>query len=339
MPLTLTIDQQKWRADQRALRDRVPGLVPVAKGNGYGFGLGLLAAEASELGVDVIAVGIAQEVTEVRAGGWTGDVVVLNPWRPFDDAATALLDDPHVITTVSRADDVRALAADHSGTRVIVEIETAMHRHGLAPRELDPSDMDDLTFEGWAVHLPANGSLAEARSLVAGGISLKKAPVWVSHLSVEDYGRFAAEFDARMRVGTRLWLGDQSAYRTTATVLDVHRIEKGDTLGYHRVQAPKDGFIVIVSGGTSHGVAMAAPTPQRSVRQRLVTAAQGVLDSLGRSLSPFSIGGRKRAFAEPPHMHSSMVFVPGAVAPVAVGDEVPVTVRMTTATADEIRFV
>ena len=70
-----------------------------------------------------------------------------------------------------------------------------------------------------------------------------------------------------------------------------------------------------------------------------MTVAQGVLDSLGRSLSPFTIGGRKRAFAEPPHMHSSMVFVPGADAPAKVGDELPVTARMTTVTADEIRLV
>ena len=51
------------------------------------------------------------------------------------------------------------------------------------------------------------------------------------------------------------------------------------------------------------------------------------------------IGGRKRAFAEPPHMHSSMVFVPGPDAGVRVGDEVPVTTRMTTVTPDEVRMV
>ena len=138
--------------------------------------------------------------------------------------------------------------------------------------------------------------------------------MWVSHLTVTDYRvlRTALGVRTHLRVGTRLWLGEKRAYRTTATVLDVHRIRRGAPLGYHGVKAPRDGWIVIASGGTAHGLAMTAPTPQRSLRQRGVTVAQGVLDSLGRSLSPFTIGGRKRAFAEPPHMHSSMVFVPGA---------------------------
>ncbi|MHA6513562.1 alanine racemase [Tessaracoccus sp. Z1128] len=341
MPLTLTIDRQLWHAHHRGLLDDAPGLVPVAKGNGYGFGLRLLAAESARLGVKTIAVGIAQEVPAVRDGGFTGDVVVLNPWRPFDDAATALLDDPGVITTVSRAEDLRALAASHPRTRVIVEIETSMHRHGLAPGELTERDLGAMTFEGWAIHLPAQGSLDEARRLAGAALAVRRAPVWVSHLSVTDYRvlRTALGVRTHLRVGTRLWLGEKRAYRTTATVLDVHRIRAGATLGYHGVKAPRDGWLVIVSGGTAHGVAMTAPTPQRSLRQRGVTVAQGLLDAVGRTLSPFSIAGRKRAFAEPPHMHSSMVFVPGADAPARIGDEVPVTTRMTTVTVDETHLV
>ena len=89
MTLTLRIDRARWETHQQSLLDETPGLVPVAKGNGYGFGLRLLAQRATRLGVDTIAVGIAQEVAEVRAGGFAGDLVVLNPWRPFDAAATA----------------------------------------------------------------------------------------------------------------------------------------------------------------------------------------------------------------------------------------------------------
>ncbi|MBB1511362.1 alanine racemase [Tessaracoccus sp. MC1679] len=341
MTLTLTIDRSRWQAHQRAILEDAPGLVPVAKGNGYGFGLRLLASESARLGVKTIAVGIAQEVPAVRAGGFDGDIVVLSPWRPFDDAATALLHDPKVITTVSRAEDLRALASAHPGVRVIVEIETSMHRHGLDPRTLTEQDFGPLTFEGWTIHLPANGSLDEAKRLAGAGLGVRRGPVWVSHLSVTDYRvlRTALGVRTHLRVGTRLWLGDKRAYATTATVLDVHRITSGSPLGYHGVKAPGNGWLVIVSGGTAHGVAMSAPTPQRSLRQRGVTVAQGVLDALGRSLSPFTIGGRKRAFAEPPHMHSSMVFVPGSDAPAQVGDEVPVTTRMTTVTVDEIRQV
>jgi alanine racemase len=367
MPLVLNIDGARWDAHQRALLAEVPGLVPVAKGNGYGFGLELLAARATELGVDTIAVGIAQEVARVRAGGWGGDVVVLNPWRPFDAVATALLDDPRVIATVSRAEDLSAIAESHPTARIIVELATSMLRHGLAtPTLLEPvarrqpstvskgpaagsapfdavaalraADRLKERVEGWAIHLPASGSLDEARRLADAAVDAFPAPVWVSHLSVDDYRTLAGELEVptRMRVGTRLWLGDKTAYKTTATVLDVDPVTKGQRIGYHQVPVPRAGFVIVVSGGTAEGVAMAAPVPQRTLRKRLVTVAEGMQAALNRSLSPFTIGGRKRAFAEPPHMHSSMLFVPGSDPMVKVGDEVPVTTRMTTVTADEI---
>lgn len=344
MPLILTIERSRWEKHQRELMAKVAGLVPVAKGNGYGFGLGLLAEQAAGLRAPTLAVGIAQEVDAVRdqrsRRGFDGDVVVLNPWRPFDAVATAQLSNPGIIVTVSRPEDLAQLAAEHPGTRVQVEIMTAMRRHGLDPQQVNPSHLDALRFEGWTIHLPADGSLDDARTLSHGGLAVREAPIWVSHLSVADYRALATELDVdtHMRIGTRLWLGDKGAYRTTATVLDVHPIRKGQRLGYHQHSAPRDGHLVIVSGGTAHGVAMAAPVSGRTLRQRGITIAQGILDATGRTLSPYEIGGRKRAFAEPPHMHSSMVFVPGDDALVAVGDEVPVTTRMTTVTPDEIRW-
>ena len=336
MALRLNIDAERWRSHQEGVLRQVPGLVPVAKGNGYGFGLELLARESSRLGLDVIAVGIAQEDAAVRAGGWDRDVVVLNPWRPGDEVAAGLLSDSRVITTVSRAEDLRRIAETAPGARVIVELLTSMRRHGLLPEDASRVSLDGLTLEGWAIHLPATGSLDEARRLAAAPQA--EAPFWLSHLSLENYRRFAEDspVPTRMRVGTRLWLGDTQAYRTTATVLDVHRIGKGSTLGYHQAKAPRDGFIVIVSGGTAHGVALAAPVPQRSLRQRLVTVAEGMLSATGQALSPFTLKGKKRPFAEPPHMHSSMLFVAGEDPLVEVGDEVDVTVRMTTTTPDEI---
>lgn len=345
MPLILTIDRARWESHQGRVLADVPGLVPVAKGNGYGFGLGLLAEQATNLKVAALAVGIAQEVEAVRGAAasplFDGDVVVLNPWRPFDSVATSLLVDPGNVVTVSRPEDLAALGREHPGTRVQVEIMTAMRRHGLDPAQLDPALLDAVQFEGWTIHLPSDGSLRDALELARRGLAVRRAPLWVSHLSIDDYRSLAAEVPVttHMRIGTRLWLGDKSAYRTTATVLDVHPIRKGERLGYHQGGAPRDGHIVIVSGGTAHGVAMAAPVPQRTLRQRGVTVAQGILEATGHSLSPYEIGGRKRAFAEPPHMHSSMIFVPGSDPLVSVGDEVPVTTRMTTVTPDEVRWV
>ena len=61
---------------------RNPALVPVAKGNGYGFGLHRLARKAEWLGVDTLAVGTYDELPQVSQR-YDGSLLVLTPWRPF----------------------------------------------------------------------------------------------------------------------------------------------------------------------------------------------------------------------------------------------------------------
>ena len=92
----------------------------------------------------------------------------------------------------------------------------------------------------------------------------------------------------------------------------------------------------MIAGGTSHGIGMEAPTPATSVRQRAVSVATGSLAAAGRALSPYTVNGKKRWFLEPPHMQSSLVFLPAKETPPAVGEEVPVELRLTTATVDQI---
>ena len=135
MALTLYVDGDRWR-DAPAPRTPTghPGLVPVAKGNGYGFRLGRLARKAEWLGVDTLAVGTYDEVPEV-ASRFDGDVLVLTPWRPFVADVDPAIDD-RVIHTVGRLDDLDDLVARQPGARVVLERMTTMRRHGFAAREL-----------------------------------------------------------------------------------------------------------------------------------------------------------------------------------------------------------
>ena len=67
--------------------EATPGIVPVAKGNGYGFGLPRLAEESPSDSVPTaIAVGLPSEVAAVR-DRFAGDIVIMMPWRPDDDLA------------------------------------------------------------------------------------------------------------------------------------------------------------------------------------------------------------------------------------------------------------
>ena len=112
----LRVDVARWREHLRRVNEQTPGLVPVNKGNGYGYGLVRLAQEAALMEVDTMAVGLASEVAVVR-DHFDGDLVVLTPWRPDDQAATDLLSDPLVVTTVSRWEDLAAVSERPNGHR------------------------------------------------------------------------------------------------------------------------------------------------------------------------------------------------------------------------------
>ena len=95
MSLVLRVDGDRWRAHLRGVAERHPDLVPVAKGNGYGLGMGRLARKAQWLGVDTLAVGTYDELPHV-AQRFDGDLLVMTPWRPFNELArTTAPGDPH----------------------------------------------------------------------------------------------------------------------------------------------------------------------------------------------------------------------------------------------------
>ena len=345
--LTLWLDGPRWREHLRTVSGAAPGLVPVIKGNGYGYGLPQLAVESARLGVDTVAVGLPAEVEQVREG-FPDNIVILNPWDPRSEPARELSHDPRVITTVSRLDDLRQLAAGNAKPRVLVEVLTSMKRHGIPVGDLAEVAglLTGVRFEGWTIHLPllADGRYVEAERLSRAAQAVAAGTLWLSHLPADEASLLSRQLGGadghpvpvRLRVGTRLWLGEKSTRRTTATVLDVHPVRRGDRAGYRQRLCPADGWIVVVAGGTSHGIGLEAPTAATTLRQRAIALATGSLEAAGLALSPYTINGKKRWFLEPPHMQSSQVFLPRKEQPPAIGDEILVELRLTTATVDSV---
>ena len=122
----------------------------------------------------------------------------------------------------------------------------------------------------------------------------------------------------------------------TADVLDVHPVERGERYGYRQRRAPRAGHVLVVSGGTAHGIGLAAPTGEGSLRSRAATLARGGLDAAGLVRSPFTVDGAQRLFAEPPHMQASMLFLPRGARVPEVGEALDVRVRFTTTTVDRV---
>ncbi|MER5861737.1 alanine racemase [Kitasatospora sp. NPDC002040] len=337
MTLSLNLDTARWRAHQQSVLAEYPGLVPVAKGNGYGLGNARLAEEANRLGTGLLAVGTADEA-RAAAGVFDGELLVLTPYRTGEEPLPL-----GVIRTVAHLEAARALPA---GSRVVVECMTSMRRHGIAPADLAHLPTEGIVLEGFALHLPLDrpdgtDPVAEVARWVdaIAAAGLPTGTVYLSHLGPADLARLAQRYPAtvfRSRIGTRLWLGDPGALQARATVMDVTPVAKGDRYGYRQHRAPSDGHLLVVSGGTAHGVGLEAPKYVHGMVPRAKGLARAGLATVNRTLSPYSWTGRQLWFAEPPHMQVSILFLPTGGKPPVIGDELALNTRHTTTHFDRV---
>lgn len=339
MGLSLHIDKAIWQAHLDTFKAQHQGLVPVIKGNGYGLGAARLVHEAMRIGSQVIAVGTGAEADEIGAL-FTGQILILAPWRA---------NQPRVPRAIHTLSSIEAIRAWHDQAPVVVELLTDTWRHGIPRTELGELStlIGGLNCRGLAFHLPL-APVRSAREMIANEIeeifeaeisaSSFDHTVWVSHISLRDLTSLRAKYPALTfleRVGSALWLGDSRALKATATVLDRHRISSGERIGYRQRRLRKDGWLLVVSGGTEHGIGLESPPSDLSVLGRIKVIAKALLTVLGVQRSPYSFNGKRLRFAEPPHMQCSLLLLTDKSAP-EIGAEIDVAVRHTTTRFDSI---
>jgi alanine racemase len=321
MALTLTVDRARWQAHVAGVRDDFPDLVPVVKGNGYGFGRTFLADVVDEWEDDggaprELAVGTVHELVGLAPDG--PRPIVLTP-----AVGRELL--PGVgpaILTVGSEPHLAALIGAGWRPPVILKAASAMLRYGSARDDLGTlrsmAEAAGMEVHGYALHPPLAGSPedhraeaeAVARAVPAG------STIYVSHLDAASYSLLrdvVREQRWRIRLGTVLWHGDKSFFHLGADVVQVRAVEAGQRAGYRLAEVPGRGHLVMVTAGTAHGI-----------------------QPLAGGRSPFHFGRRRLALLEPPHMHTSMVFVPAGDPLPAVGEQVDVQHPLTQTLVDRI---
>ena len=317
-----------------------PDLVPVAKGNGYGFTVPVLARAAAGLGVDQLAVGTAEEAAAVL-GCFSGDVIILEPYL---DGAEPALADGRIVRTAASVDAVRKLA----GHRMIIDCRSSLRRQGLSRADLPlaAQALGGQQIDGFSLHLPldrpaatdpAAETVSWVKALTESGFSVRT--IYVSHLSrteIAGLERACPGTRFRPRIGTQLWLGEPTAVEARATVLDTFPVQRGDRIGYRQARSRQDGWVVVVSGGTVQGVGLEAPRTLRGLAPRAKELLRSGLAAVNRTRSPFSWQGRKQWFAEPPHMLVSMLYLPRQVEPPQPGTELPAELRHTSTHFDQV---
>ncbi len=320
MTLRLTVDDVAWRAHLQAVTTAVDGLVPVVKGNGYGFGRARLADVAAGF-AQRIAVGTVHELHDVAVDRFD-EVLVLTPAvSPPDDLPAGS------VPTIGSAAHVEAL--DGAGWRgpVSVKLASSMHRYGVEPHGLaalvGAARAAGLQPCRYLFHPPlvtAQHGETEVMAAVEAWLDhLDPAlPFSVSHLGPAAFTALARWHPTRrieLRLGTALWHGDKSMLHLNADVVDVAPVEAGTAVGYRGVRIGVDGHLVMVGAGSAHGVA-----------------------ALADGRSPFHFARTRLELVEAPHMHTSMVVVPDGDPCPRIGDRVDVQRPLISTLVDELEW-
>jgi len=325
MTVRLTVRRDAWEAHVAATVDAYGHpLVPVVKGNGYGFGRALLHDLVVAAGASMVAVGNVHELTDVPS---SLRPVVLTP------TITAPALTRHVrrdtVLTVGSHEHVDTLDGWYG--QVMVKLASSMKRYGTTPARLpalvDHVDRAGLGIEAFALHLPLAGTDRDRIAEVEAWLPHlpDDAALWVSHLepaSVHALQQRHPQLDLRVRVGTRLWLGVPRGdfVALSADVLQVQPVAEGEPAGYRLVPSPCDGFVVSIGAGIVNGVAP--------------------LDDVAPGHdSPFHFARTRLALLERPHMHTSLVVVPRDAPCPTVGDRVDVQRPFISTTVDDVEWV
>ena len=108
MTLRLSVASAAWQKHVRETVATLGDVLPVVKGNGYGFGTQVLCREAQRLALTAVAVGTVHEAEHALAA-FAGDVLVMEPFHPADTGAmrswTRLLAHHSARTVVTIAGD------------------------------------------------------------------------------------------------------------------------------------------------------------------------------------------------------------------------------------------
>jgi alanine racemase len=317
--LQLNVDSAAWRRHVSETAKSFGDLIPVVKGNGYGFGRATLIEHAQKISRD-IAVGTVFEAKDVPSDCRAFVLTPVGKALPSNKNLAK-----NILLTVGSVDHVQNLRDANWHGEVVVKLRSSMNRYGADIGELNTLlaavQAAGLTQIGWSVHPPLDGTpkshAAEIDNIISGVES--DLPWFVSHVDAEnlvDLRKKYANKTIRVRSGTQLWLGDKSMFELNADVLDARLVKSGAVVGYRNITLHQDGTLVMIGAGTSHGVQL-----------------------VGAELSPFHYNSTRLNLVEPSHMHTSMVFVPANQTAPKTGDTIDVQQPLTRVYPDIVSWI
>lgn len=261
----LDIYVERLRANAATVNALLPErVIPVLKGDAYGFGITACGPVFARKGFSRIAVGTTEDAVALRRAGVDTPLMITNGLggECLDADLEWFVGEP----------EINRLAEQPAPVRVHVDVDFGVGRSGIRPRDLseavDVLRRGGAEVVGLAAQLPATAPQAVVSEAVGVLVAARRfCPDALLHLGGSDAIRWAPLVpEAAIRVGRLLYgviprgtspsvanaIEPAWAWRATAQPYTAP-----DRIGYGR-EKPPSGMPIRIDAGFAHGVPMAA---------------------------------------------------------------------------------
>jgi len=283
-PAWVEVSLGAFRRNLRNLRRwaRPAEILPVIKADAYGHGMVPLSKVLQQEGIQTAAVALAQEGAELRASGWRGRILLLEP--TLDEFSPLILEyrlTPQ-LSSIEEALGLERLAGRHGihGFHVQVEVDSGMGRVGFRPDDLvlalpRLADLKNLRVSGFYTHLATADwkesafaehqiglfhHLREEASLMFPDVPWHLANSAALLGSIPDAkgdwmrpGLALYGIPPNAALARRVKLEPVMSFK--ARVIMVKTVERGESVGYNRTFiAKKSTRVAVLSAGYADGI-------------------------------------------------------------------------------------
>lgn len=254
-------------------------MMAVIKGSAYGSGAEAIAHVLQHKGVNYLSVANIDEGKQLRAGGITMPLIILNPDGLFAEELIQHDLQVEIYSILQLENLISELYSINGKVKIHLKLDTGMHRLGMMPDDFESlihllkNNMESIHVESIFSHLtssedPDDDVYTQKQfelfdsyyEIISGQLGFRP----IKHiLNTAGIARFGERNDDLVRIGLGLYGIDatsihdgklEKAHELTASIIQVKKIKAGDFVGYNRRgMVSRDSRIAIVNIGYADG--------------------------------------------------------------------------------------
>lgn len=281
-PTALEVNLKAIKENLQHYRLALPNshkIVAMIKADAYGLGAFELARLLQELGIDYLAVAMADEGKELRNKGIYSPIMIMNPEKDSFDTLFNYNLEPEVYSfEMLKLASKEAEKRNQKDFPIHIKLDTGMHRLGFMSEDIDKliqivKNDDNIKIKSIFSHLSASDDIDEDvftqsqfdifeinSSKIIENLSYKPIRHILNTAGIERFGKSKYAYDM-VRLGIGLYGLDplngkmlKNVARLKSSIIQIKELKAGENIGYsHKTILEQDRKIAIIPIGYADG--------------------------------------------------------------------------------------